>query len=220
MDSPASTTTNSSNAFAGPTPSATAIRDLNIEARVPVRLDSSNSSYYAWMTYFSLVFREYYLTEHIDGSINGEYMKGDPEWSAIEATLIRWFYQTISKDIFHTVVVEDDGACAVWNKINALFTDNKLQRLVFLQQEFFSCHQDDSTIDDYCMRLKMLVDELHDIGVKVCDELMLSTLTAGLNENFDNAASNLTLLPEPTFQTVVVYLKLEERRMKKVKERV
>nr|XP_020174436.1 nascent polypeptide-associated complex subunit alpha, muscle-specific form-like [Aegilops tauschii subsp. strangulata] len=57
-------------------------------------------------------------------------MRGDPEWSAIEATIIRWFYQAVSKDIFHTVVVEDDDTCAVWAKINALFTDNKLQRLV------------------------------------------------------------------------------------------
>ena len=46
---------------------------------------------------------------------------------------------------------------------------------------------------------------------------MLSTLTAGLNEDFGNAASNLTLLPQPTFQRVVAYLKLEERRMTKLK---
>ena len=108
----------------------------------------------------------------------------------------------------------------MWAKINALFTDNKLQRLIFLQQEFFSCHQDNSTIDKYCMRLKMLADELCDIGAKVSDDLMLSTLTAGLNKDFGNAASNLTLLPQPTFQRVVAYLKLEERRMTKLKQRV
>ena len=105
--------------------------------RVPIRFDNSGTSYYAWKTYFNLIFREYYLTKHIDGSVDGEYMKGHPEWSAIEATLIPWFYKTVSKDIFHTVVTEDDDACVVWTKINALFTDNKLQRLVFLQREFF-----------------------------------------------------------------------------------
>ncbi|KAI4976393.1 hypothetical protein ZWY2020_050000 [Hordeum vulgare] len=132
MASPGSSTTHSSNPFTGPEPSTTAIRDLNIEAQVPIRLDSSTGSYYAWKTYFTLVFREYYLTEHIDGSMDADFMKGDPEWSAIEATLIRWFYQTISKDIFHTVVTENDTACVVWDKINAIFTDNKLQHLVFL----------------------------------------------------------------------------------------
>ncbi|XP_073363426.1 uncharacterized protein [Aegilops tauschii subsp. strangulata] len=221
MDSsPGSSTTRSSNPFAGPEPSVAAICDLNIEDRVPIRLDSSSTSYYTWKTYFNLIFREYYLTEHIDGSVDSEYMQGDPEWSAIEATLIRWFYQTVSKDIFHTVVAEDDDACAVWAKINALFTDNKLQCLVFLQQEFFGCHQENSTIDEYCMRLKMLADELRDIGAKVSNDLMLSTLTTGLSEDFGNAASNLTLLPQPTFQHVVVYLKLEERRMTKLKQRI
>ncbi|XP_073353643.1 uncharacterized protein [Aegilops tauschii subsp. strangulata] len=210
MSSPGSSTTRSSNPFAGPEPSAAAIRDLNIEAWVPIRLDGSSTSYYAWKTYFNLIFRGYYLTEHIDGSVDSVYMQGDPEWSAIEATIIRWFYQTVSKDIFHTVVAKHDDACDMSDKtkINALFTDNKLQRLVFLQQEFFGCHQDNSTIDEYCMRLKMLVDELRDIGAKVSDDLMLSTLTAGLNEDFGNAASNLTLLPQPTFQHVVACLNM------------
>lgn len=62
-------------------------------------------------------------------------MKGDHEWSAIDATLIHWFYLTISKDLIHTVVANDDDACSLWNKINGLFTDNdKLQRLVFLSR--------------------------------------------------------------------------------------
>ncbi|XP_020177290.1 uncharacterized protein [Aegilops tauschii subsp. strangulata] len=90
----------------------------------------------------------------------------------------------------------------------------------FLQQEFFDCHQDEQSIDDYCRRLKMLADELRDIGTKVDDDLLLSTRTAGLNEDYGNAASNLTLMPEPSFPKFVAYLRLEERRMKGVKKRV
>ena len=108
----------------------------------------------------------------------------------------------------------------MWTKINNLFIDNKFQRLVFLQQEFFGCHQDDSSIDDYCMRLKRLADQLRDIGAKVSNELMLSTLTTDLNEDFGNVASNLSLLPNLTFQSVTAYLCLEESRMKKAKARV
>nr|XP_020158268.1 uncharacterized protein LOC109743582 [Aegilops tauschii subsp. strangulata] len=209
-----------SNPFAGPEPNATAVRDLDIHTRVPIKLDQSNSLYYAWKTYFNLVFRDYHLVEHVDGSVDGDLMAGYPDWAAIEASLIQWFYLTVSPDIFHTVVSEDDDACAVWTKINNLFTDNQLQCLVFLQQEFFGCHQDDSSIDDYCMRLKRLADELRDIGAKVSDELMLSTLSTGLNEDFGNAASNLSLLSNPTFQSIAAYLRLEERRMTKVKARV
>ena len=48
------------------------------------------------------------------------------------------------------------------------------------------------------MRLKRLADKLRNLCEMVSDELLISTLTAGLNEDFGNAASNLTLIPEPT----------------------
>nr|XP_020178552.1 translation initiation factor IF-2-like [Aegilops tauschii subsp. strangulata] len=64
------------------------------------------------------------------------------------------------------------------------------------------------------MRLKKLVDELRDLGEKVSDEFLLSTLIAGLNEDFGNAASNIPLITNPTFPKIVAYLKLEERRMR------
>ena len=87
--------------------------------------------------YFSLLFRENNLMDHVDGTVNSRAMVGDSEWTAIDATLIRWFFTTISKDLFHMVVSDADEARAVWVKLNGLFTNNKLQRHVFLQQEFF-----------------------------------------------------------------------------------
>ncbi|XP_073358288.1 uncharacterized protein [Aegilops tauschii subsp. strangulata] len=167
-----------SNPFAGPDPAD--IRDINIHDRVLVILDATDATYFAWKTYFSLLFRENNLVDHVDGSVDSRAMVGDSEWTAIDATLIRWFFTTISKDLFHTV--------------------------------------DDQSIDDYCRRLKTLADELRDIGAKVDDDLLLSTLTACLNEDFGNASSNLSLIPEPSFPKFVAYLRLEERRMKGVKK--
>ncbi|XP_073367956.1 uncharacterized protein [Aegilops tauschii subsp. strangulata] len=196
------------------------IRDINVHARVPLVLDASNSTYFAWKTYFTLLFRENNLVDHVDGTVDSRAMVDDAEWTTIDATIIRWFFTTISKDLFHTVVSAGDDARALWVKLNGLFTDNKLQRRVFLQQEFFDCHQVEQSIDDYCRRLKTLADELRDIGAKVDDDLLLSTLTDGLNEDFGNTASNLTLMPEPSFPKYVAYLRLEERQMKGVKKRV
>ncbi|XP_073359591.1 uncharacterized protein [Aegilops tauschii subsp. strangulata] len=160
---------------------AAEIRDINVHAWVPVVLDASNSTYFTWKTYFSLLFRENNLVDYVDGIIDSRAMVDDPEWTVIDATIIRWFFTTISKDLLHTI--------------------------------------DEQSIDDYCRRLKTLADD-RDIGAKVDDDLLLSTLTAGLNEDFDNAASNLTLMMEPSFPTFVAYLQLEERRMKGVKKRV
>nr|XP_040245784.1 WAS/WASL-interacting protein family member 1-like [Aegilops tauschii subsp. strangulata] len=163
--------------------------------RSPTQADSF---YYTWKTYFSLVFWEYHLIDHVDGTVDSSLVPEFHDWSIIDTTIIRWFFLTISPDLFQTAVQDGDDACVVWTKLNGLFTDNQLQRHVFLQQEFFGCHQDNTSVDDYCCRLKTLADELRDIGAKIDDDILLSTLTAGLNEDFDNAAVNLSLIPNPS----------------------
>ncbi|XP_051202058.1 uncharacterized protein [Lolium perenne] len=146
-------------------------------------------------------------------------MPHDPEWHAIDATTIHWFYQTISNDIFHTVVRDGDSARTVWAKITSLFTDNKIQRATFLQQEFFGTHQNDQSLDEYVLKLKSFSDELRDLEFPIDDKIMLSTLSAGLGEDLSNAASNLTLLTTPTFEQAMAYLRLEERHLKHLQAR-
>jgi hypothetical protein len=154
---------------------------MPITDHVPVKLSVAEKNHYTWKTYFYLLFREYNLRNHVDGSVDLLDHR-DPDWLAIDATIIRWLFLTISPDIFKTVVREGDDARTVWIKINRLFTDNKLQRIIFLQQEFFGTPQHDQTLDAYCLRLKAISDELQDLGFQVGDALLLSTLTAGLNE--------------------------------------
>jgi hypothetical protein len=48
----------------------------------------------------------------------------------------------------------------VWTKINGLFSDNKLQWVIFLQQEFFGTLQGDLSLDAYCLRLKAISEGL------------------------------------------------------------
>ncbi|XP_073355008.1 uncharacterized protein [Aegilops tauschii subsp. strangulata] len=115
------------------------------------------------------------------GSVDSSLVPAHHEWSTIDAMLIQCFFLTISPDLFHTVMQDGDDALTVWTKPNRLFTDNRLQCRIFLQQEFFGCHQDNTSVDDDCHRLKTLADELGDIGAKIDDDLLLSTLTAGLN---------------------------------------
>ncbi|KAI4981161.1 hypothetical protein ZWY2020_021646 [Hordeum vulgare] len=204
----------SSVTFDSKVPNATHIHDVPLFDHVPIKLSYKEANYYAWNTYFNLLFREYNLTDHVDGSANLLVMGRNANWTTINATHIRWFVLIVLPDIFHTVVRDGDDAYMMWTKINGLFIDNKLQHIVFLQQEFSGCRQNDLFINAYCLWLKTLCDEHNDIDFKIGDEILLSTLTAGLNEDFANAASNLTLMVDPTFECAVAYLHLEERRMK------
>ncbi|KAK1661892.1 hypothetical protein QYE76_050051 [Lolium multiflorum] len=182
--------TPSSNPFADSSiPDPGQLRAVAIADHVPV-LSTTAANYLAWKTYFYLLFREYNLRDHIDGTV--DLLARDSDWLAIDATIIRWLFLTVSPDIFKTVVREGDDA----------------------RTEFFGTPQGDQTLDAYCLRLKAISDELQDLGFRIGDELLLSTLTAGLSEDLGNAASNLTLMTNPTFERAVDYLRLEERRLK------
>ncbi|XP_020188881.1 uncharacterized protein [Aegilops tauschii subsp. strangulata] len=140
-------------------------------------------------------------------------MRGAAKWMAIDATFIWWFFLAVSKETLH-IIVHDDDALIVSTKITGLFTNNQLQLIVFLQQEFVGLHQNDSSIDDYCMRLKNLMDNMHDIGFPLSDEVLLSRIKTDLNKDIGNATSNLGLLTIPTYHKAVDYLSVEECQIK------
>jgi hypothetical protein len=57
-----------SNPFAGP--SVAVIRDIPIAERVPVTLSTTAANFFPWKTYFGLLFREYDLLDHVDGTMD------------------------------------------------------------------------------------------------------------------------------------------------------
>ena len=90
MASPHSAVSLPSNPFNGPAPPPVeVVRDLDIFARVPVILDYATSTHDAWKTYFSLVFCEYHLIDHVDGSVDSDLMFADDDWLTIDATVTR-----------------------------------------------------------------------------------------------------------------------------------
>jgi hypothetical protein len=96
---------------------------------MPIKLFHTAANFFMWKIDFSLLFHEYDLLDHIDGTVDLLTMLHDPDWSTINATIIRWFFQTVSTNIFHTVVHDGDTAHDVRKKIIGLFTDNKIQSI-------------------------------------------------------------------------------------------
>ncbi|XP_071685141.1 uncharacterized protein [Lolium perenne] len=147
-----------SSASIAPTPAL--IHDVPIAAHIPIKLSRADNNFHPWKTYFYLLFREFNLRDHINGTTDLLSMQRDNDWMVIDATITRWLFLTIAPDIFKTVIHDGDDARTVWTKIHGIFTDNKLQRVVFLQQEFFGTPQGALSLDAYCMRLKAIADEL------------------------------------------------------------
>ena len=88
-----------SSSFESAAPNPTHIRDVPISDHVPIKLSHASANFYAWKTYFKLLFCEYHLSDHVDGSADLLALRRDADWMAIDATIIRWLFLTVSPDI-------------------------------------------------------------------------------------------------------------------------
>nr|XP_020155685.2 uncharacterized protein LOC109741016 [Aegilops tauschii subsp. strangulata] len=198
--------------YVAPTFTSDRLNDLSIKNHVPIILELDSPSYNVWRTYFALLFCSYHLVEHVNGSVSIRDMKDDGEWLAVDACIIKWLFLMISRGLFDMVNTRDPSAYAIWTRLCDLFLDNQLQRRVFLQGEFLTLQQNDLLVDDYCMRLKVLTDELCDVGITIDDSALLTILLWGLHPDLGQSAANLSLIM-PTNAKAVTYLRMGEKRL-------
>ncbi|XP_020168681.1 uncharacterized protein [Aegilops tauschii subsp. strangulata] len=186
------------------------LNELIFKDHVPIVLDLDSPSYNAWRTCFVLLFRSYCLIDNVDGSIDIRDMKGDEEWLAIDACIVKWLFLTISRGLFDMVNCRDPSADVIWTRFCDLFLDNQLQRRVFLQGKFFTMQQNDLMMDEYCTKLNVLSAELRGVGMVVDDSVLLTNLLRGLHPILVQSAANLSLTM-PSSAKVVTYLRMEEK---------
>ena len=80
------------------------------------------------------------------------------------------------------------------------FLGNGERHAVNLTTKLHHLQQGDLSIGDYCRRLKVLANNLADVGEPVKVRSLVLTLIGGLNDKFENLKSLLPLqVPFPTF---------------------
>ncbi|XP_060200155.1 uncharacterized protein LOC132628389 [Lycium barbarum] len=102
-------------------------------------------------------------------------------WSTLDATVLQWIYATISTDLLHTILEPDSTAMEAWNRLRDIFQDNKNSRAVTLEHEFSHTNMEDfPNTSAYCQRLKILSDQLKNVGAPVSNNrLVLQMLSTG-----------------------------------------
>lgn len=75
-------------------------------------------------------------------------------------------------------------------QLKAIFQDNKNARALHLEQQFSNLQQSDfPNISAYCQNLKMLADQLANVGSPVTNQRLVLQLAACLSENYDRVAT-------------------------------
>ncbi|XP_057247228.1 uncharacterized protein LOC130589726 [Beta vulgaris subsp. vulgaris] len=187
---------------------------------IPITLDIENVQYSTWAELFKIHARSNRVIHHIIPSTTVPGPSTDAEqeeWSTIDATVLKWIYGTISADLLNTILEPDSTALQAWERLRDIFLDNKSSRAVTLEQEFSNTVMEDfPTASSYCQRLKMLADQLKNVGAPVSNNRLVLQLVAGLTEAYNGVGTLLRQSdPLPPFYQARSMLVLEEAGLAK-----
>ena len=110
---------------------------------------------------------------------------------------------------------DDQTTRELWLAIEGLFRANRQSRAIFLSHDFHSMTLGDSTIAEYCGRMKTLADALRDVGHPIQDSQLVLNLLRVLNPRFTTTTDDIanSIAGFPSFNQVRDMLALKELRL-------
>ncbi|KAK4361260.1 hypothetical protein RND71_020212 [Anisodus tanguticus] len=158
----------------------------NIKTHIYVTLEMENVHYATWAELFKICCRSHRVIHHIIplAAGKGKELKTDDKKEFLEtldATVLSWIYATISSNLLHTIMEPDSTSIEAWNRLRDIFQDNNNSRAVTLEQEFSTTDMEDfPNASAYCQRLKVLSDQLKNVGSPVTNNRLVLQLVVGL----------------------------------------
>lgn len=137
-------------------------------------------------------------------------------WRRLDVVVLQWIYSTISSDLLLAILKRNDTAEGAWNRLEALFQDNKASRVTHLEEEFTTTvFEDFTSIDTYCNHLQSLADRLADVGAPVTDGRLVLRLTGSLPVAYSGTSDYIqNQEPLPSFESCRPGLKMAECTIK------
>ncbi|XP_074302440.1 uncharacterized protein LOC141634006 [Silene latifolia] len=183
----------------------------NIKNFVPITLETENVHYASWAELFKNTARAFDVIAHIEPPKDTVINK-DALWSRLDAIVKQWIYATISIDLLHTIIDADSSAEQAWTRLKDLFNDNQNARAVMLEQQFTNIRMDQyPNVSSYCQALKMIADQLANVGAPVSDTRLVLQLVTHVSDGYRGIATLIQQSdPLPSFHKARSMLTLEE----------
>ncbi|KAL9237217.1 hypothetical protein vseg_011796 [Gypsophila vaccaria] len=193
----------------------------NIKNYVPIILEIENVHYASWAELFLNTTRAFDVIDNIAPSKDATPTKDDG-WDRLDAIVKQWIYSTISIDLLHTILESGATAQQTWDRLKDIFNDNQNSRAVTLEQQFSAIHMDNyPSVSAYCQALKMVADQLSNVGSPVPETRLVLQLVTHLSEGYDSVATIIQQSdPLPSFYKARSMLTMEESRRAKLHSRV
>ncbi|XP_071719488.1 uncharacterized protein [Rutidosis leptorrhynchoides] len=171
---------------------------------VPIKLEIETSQYNSWPELFKIHFRAHDLIDHLtyESPADAAGTSKDPQitpklWSRQDAIVLQWIYATISKDLLNTILETDSIAKKTWDPLKIIFHNNQGSRAVALEQKFTNIKLANfPNVSAYFQELKMLSNQMKNVGLHVTDQRMVLQMVAGLCDNYETIISQAEKLPK------------------------
>ncbi|XP_015642384.1 uncharacterized protein [Oryza sativa Japonica Group] len=183
-----------------------------IKSHVPITLENTHPNYNKWRAFFTSLCGKFGLMAHIDGSALPR--PNDPAWEQADCCICSWIFGSVADNVLDLAMEPDQTARELSVAIEDMFHANKEPRAIFLSHQFHSMIQGDSSINDYCQKMKTAADALRDISHAVTESQLVLNLLQGLNERFSNTGDNIAgAAVLPSFTSARNTLLLKELRI-------
>ncbi|XP_056695648.1 uncharacterized protein [Spinacia oleracea] len=188
-----------------------ALNVTNGKAFIPLILDVDNVQYAPWATLFRNTAKVYIVLDHIDPKVKKPSDMDDDLWDRLDAIVLQWLYDTISKDLLLKVLDDNATAFETWNLIRKIFQDNKGTRVVLLENQFGNVRLENyPSLDDYCQALKNITDKRATMGHPVSEERLVLQLVGKLDAEYRTIATIIRQTnPLPSFEEACSTLDLD-----------
>ncbi|PWA74266.1 hypothetical protein CTI12_AA252700 [Artemisia annua] len=187
---------------------------VSIKACIPSSLDLEKLNYNSWSNLFNRFCKTYDVHHHLQEPVSTSTAPPDPFFDTTDSLVVMWMYSTISLKLVDMVIDDSTTTHEVWKKLQNLFHDNKVARVIQLDNDIRNMAIGTLSVDDYFQEIKSKDDCLANLGSVVSDSSLITYAINGLRAKFPEIARIIrhqeTL---PTFDQVRSMVLFEESDM-------
>ncbi|KAD6119323.1 hypothetical protein E3N88_10594 [Mikania micrantha] len=165
----------------------------NIKNQIPITLESEIGQYGSWSELFRIHCKAHQVHDHL-------------------------LPKPINPPVADADKPKADAAAALWERLDSIVLqwiyDNKSSRAIYLNQKFSTTRLENfSNMSAYCQAIKMIVDQLANVGKPIDNQTLVLQLITGLTEQYEGIAMLLQqTTPLPDFYDARSRLCMEETR--------
>ncbi|KAK1620255.1 hypothetical protein QYE76_025772 [Lolium multiflorum] len=175
----------------------------------PVILSFAAGNYSKWCIYMRASLGRSGYLGHVDGTVAAA--PTNAEWATADYTVLNHLHAAIDEDVADMILAGNQTARQLWLAARDLFTANKANKAIYLDNDFRQLVQGSLSIHEYCRRQKHLADALSDNDSPVSDRALVLNTLRGLGPRFASAATVISMTdPLPTFLRTRAMLLMEE----------